>query len=100
MSKFAAKIALITALLVAPGALPAFSQTSPGGGTTTTTPGDTTTTTQTNDDYNDEGRNGYWGLLGLLGLFGLLGRKSQRNESTTTAYRDPDAVSSTPRDRY
>ncbi|MBW4422050.1 MAG: hypothetical protein KME13_23020 [Myxacorys californica WJT36-NPBG1] len=98
MSKFAAKIALITALLVAPGALPAFSQTAPGGGTTTTTPGDTTT--QVDDDNDNGGENGYWGLLGLLGLFGLLGRKSRRDETTTTAYRDPDAVSSTPRDRY
>lgn len=98
MSKFAAKVALITALILAPSALPAMSQTGTGTGT-----GTTTTTTETEADYNREGRNGYWGLLGLLGLFGLLGRKSNRDEynNSTTAYRDPADVTGTgTRDRY
>lgn len=93
MSKFAAKVALMTALILAPTALPALSQTDPGTGTTTTT---------ADADYNREGRNGYWGLLGLLGLFGLMGRKSRRDEyNNTTAYRDPADVTGTgTRDRY
>jgi hypothetical protein len=95
MIKSATKFALIAALALAP-TLPALSQTGTGTGTSGT---GTTTTTQDNTNYNNEGRNGYWGLLGLLGLFGLLGRKSHRDETATTAYRDPDAVGST-RDRY
>lgn len=94
MSKLAAKIAIVSALVLAPMSLPAMSQTDGAGGT-----GTTTTDTA---DYNREGRNGYWGLLGLLGLFGLMGRKSQRDEhasSTGTAYRDPADVSGS-RDRY
>jgi hypothetical protein len=91
MSKFAAKIAIVSALMLAPLSLPAMSQTTaPGTGTTTE-----------NADYEREGRNGYWGLLGLLGLFGLMGRKSRRDEyssTTGTAYRDPADVSG--RDRY
>jgi hypothetical protein len=91
MSKFAAKIALISALILAPGAMPALSQTGTG------VPGTGTTTTEA--DYHQEGRNGYWGLLGLLGLFGLLGRKSSRDDHNgTTAYRDPAEVGT--RDRY
>ncbi|MCU0552256.1 MAG: hypothetical protein MUC48_23245 [Leptolyngbya sp. Prado105] len=91
MSKFAASIAIASALILAPMSLPAFSQTGTGTGTTTDTV-----------EYNNEGRNGYWGLLGLLGLFGLMGRKSSRDEqssSSATAYRDPADVSSG-RDRY
>lgn len=99
MSKFAAKVALITALAIPAAALPALSQTAPGGGTTVTP---TQTTPDVDDDYENEGRNGYWGLLGLLGLFGLMGRKSRRDEVGTTAYRDPDAVGTpgSTRDRY
>lgn len=95
MSKFAAKVTLITALILAPSALPAMSQT--GTGTGTTAP-----ITETEAEYNREGRNGYWGLLGLLGLFGLFGRKSNRDEyNNTTAYRDPADVTGTgTRDRY
>ena len=100
MSKFAAKIAIVSALILAPMSLPAMSQTSPGTGTTGSGTG--TTTTTDNRDYGQEGRNGYWGLLGLLGLFGLIGRKSRRDESLTgTAYRDPADVTGTgTRDRY
>ncbi|MBD2083180.1 WGxxGxxG family protein [Leptolyngbya sp. FACHB-17] len=97
MTKFAAKLALASALILAPMSLPAMSQTGTGTGTGT----GTDTTTQ-DAGYHQEGRNGYWGLLGLLGLFGLMGRKSSRDEHSSTgatAYRDPADVSGT-RDRY
>lgn len=100
MTKFAAKLALASALILAPMSLPAMSQTGTGVGGTGTGTG-TGTTTQ-DAGYHQEGRNGYWGLLGLLGLFGLLGRKSSRDEVSSTgatAYRDPADVSGT-RDRY
>jgi hypothetical protein len=93
MSKFAANIAIASALILAPMSLPAFSQTGTGTGTGTT---------GVDTEYHQEGRNGYWGLLGLLGLFGLMGRKSSRDEhssSNATAYRDPADVSGG-RDRY
>lgn len=96
MSNFAAKFAIVSALILAPLSLPAMSQTTPGE------PGTGTGTTAVDADYHQEGRNGYWGLLGLLGLFGLMGRKSSRDEyssSSSTAYRDPADVSTT-RDRY
>lgn len=103
MSKLAAKVAIVSALILAPMSLPALSQTA-APGTTETAPGMSgTTTTTDNRDYNNEGKNGYWGLLGLLGLFGLMGRKSSRNEYTTgtAAYRDPADVPGTgTRDRY
>lgn len=101
MSNFAAKIAIVSALVLAPMSLPALSQTAPGTGTGTGS--GTGTTTMDNRDYGQEGRNGYWGLLGLLGLFGLMGRKSRNDERSTTgtAYRDPADVSGTgTRDRY
>ncbi len=98
MSKFAAKIAIVSALVLAPMSLPAMSQTAPG------TSGSGTATTTEDTGYHQEGRNGYWGLLGLLGLFGLMGRKSKRDEYSSTgatAYRDPADVSGTgTRDRY
>ncbi len=96
MSKFAAKIAVVSALILAPMSLPAMSQTAPG------TSGSGTGTTTQDAGYHQEGRNGYWGLLGLLGLFGLMGRKSRDEVSTTgTAYRDPaDATGTGSRDRY
>ncbi|BAU10813.1 hypothetical protein LEP3755_13050 [Leptolyngbya sp. NIES-3755] len=100
MTKFAAKLAIVSALILAPMSLPAMSQTGTGTGTGTGTTG--TGTTAVDTEYHQEGRNGYWGLLGLLGLFGLLGRKSKRDEYSatgTTAYRDPADASST-RDRY
>lgn len=103
MSKFAAKLAIVSALILAPMSLPAMSQTSPGGtGTGAGTSGSGTATTTQDAGYHQEGRNGYWGLLGLLGLFGLLGRKSRNDDrSTATAYRDPADVSGTgTRDRY
>ncbi|NJR49527.1 MAG: hypothetical protein HC780_08105 [Leptolyngbyaceae cyanobacterium CSU_1_3] len=53
-------------------------QTAPGTGDTTASPATV--------EYNNEGRNGYWGLLGLLGLFGLMGRK---NRDDSAAYREP-----------
>lgn len=97
ISKFAGKVALISALMLAPGAA-AFAQT--GTGTGTTGGNSTTGTGVTTQDagYHQEGRNGYWGLLGLLGLFGLLGRNSRRDEAT--AYRDPADMAGTTRDRY
>ncbi len=100
ISKLAGKVALISALMLAPGAA-AFAQT--GGTSGTGTGGSATGTgvTTTDTGYHQEGRNGYWGLLGLLGLFGLLGRNSKRDEAT--AYRDPADVagtSTTTRDRY
>ncbi|MER3433932.1 MAG: hypothetical protein C4288_10990 [Leptolyngbya sp. ERB_1_1] len=98
MTKFAAKLAIVSALVLAPMSLPAMSQTAAPG-----TSGSGTATTTQDADYHQEGRNGYWGLLGLLGLFGLMGRKSCRDEysSTGTAYRDPADVTGTgTRDRY
>jgi len=98
MTKFAAKLAIVSALILAPLSLPAMSQTGTGTGTTGTGTG----TTAVDAEYHQEGRNGYWGLLGLLGLFGLLGRKSKREEYSSTgatAYRDPADVSGS-RDRY
>ncbi|MBE9012925.1 hypothetical protein IQ250_22245 [Pseudanabaenaceae cyanobacterium LEGE 13415] len=99
MTKFAAKLAIVSALILAPLSLPAMSQTGTGTGTTGTGTG----TTAVDAQYHQEGRNGYWGLLGLLGLFGLLGRNSKRDRdeySSTgaTAYRDPADVGT--RDRY
>jgi hypothetical protein len=95
MSNFAAKVAIASALILAPMSLPAMSQTA-----APVTPG-----VNVDRDYGQEGRNGYWGLLGLLGLFGLMGRKSGRDEYSTTgtgtAYRDPaDVPGTTPRDRF
>lgn len=84
---------LALSLAVLPAAIPASAQSSaPGVGGSTS--GDTATTTT----YNNDDRNGYWGLLGLLGLFGLMGRKSGRDESTT--YRDPSSTETTGSRRY
>lgn len=96
ISKFAGKVALISALALAPGAA-AMAQTGTGTGTGSSATG-TGTTTQ-DAGYHQEGRNGYWGLLGLLGLFGLLGRNSKRDHEAT-AYRDPADMAGTTRDRY
>lgn len=93
ISKVLGTGALALSLSVLPAAIPASAQNAaPGVGGSTS--GDATTT----ETYDDEGRNGYWGLLGLLGLFGLLGRRSHKDDAAV--YRDPNATETTGSRRY
>jgi MYXO-CTERM domain-containing protein len=92
LSKLVAAGVLSASVAVVPFNLPASAQSNTG--TTGTT--DTTTTTAPRQGVDNTARNddgfdwGWLGLLGLAGLAGLIPRKQQ-----TTAYRDPNDVSST-----
>jgi MYXO-CTERM domain-containing protein len=58
---------------------------------TTNDPGTSTTSTRTTDDGDDFD----WGWLGLLGLLGLGGLAGKKRDDQPTAYRDPNAPSTT-----
>ncbi|MEH2167941.1 MAG: WGxxGxxG family protein [Nostoc sp.] len=69
---------------ILPLTLSAQAQTTNDSGATTAP----TTTTNEHNDFN-------WGWLGLIGLFGLAGLAGKKRDPQPTAYRDPNAPSTT-----
>jgi uncharacterized membrane protein len=100
LSKVFAASILASSLAVLPITLPASAQTgsgtgsSSGAGSYNSAPSGTANNDagySNGGDHHDHG--GYWGLFGLVGLLGLAGMGRKR-AATTTAYRNPDEVSS------